>query len=49
MIERNALFTRGCRNHIHPPKIGASTILKIQADVRVKAEEDVFNPAGGVV
>ena len=49
VIERNGTFIRGNNRHIHPPKSGAATNLKIQATVHAKAQENIFHPAGALV
>ena len=49
VIQRNGEFRRGKNSHIHPPTVGATQALAVQAEVRQKATRDKFTSAGILV
>eukprot|EP00058_Branchiostoma_floridae_P024408 XP_002609898.1 hypothetical protein BRAFLDRAFT_125987 [Branchiostoma floridae] len=49
VVERTGVFRRGDNFHNHPPVVNCLTNVKIQAEVRAKAVEDVFKSAYTIV
>ena len=49
VIERDGTFTRENNNHIHEPVLNAATNIQMQATVRKKAKENIFQSAAVIV
>ncbi|KAI8508520.1 hypothetical protein Bbelb_136190 [Branchiostoma belcheri] len=49
VVERAGVYRRGDNRHNHPAVVNTETNLKIQAEVRAKAKDDVFKSAHAIV
>ncbi|KAI8491424.1 hypothetical protein Bbelb_310570 [Branchiostoma belcheri] len=49
VVERAGIYRRGDNRHNHPAVVNTETNLKIQAEVRAKAKDDVFKSAHAIV
>ena len=49
VIERDGTFTRGNNNHIHERVVNAATNIQMQAVVRKKAKENIFQSVAAIM
>lgn len=49
VVERDSVYKRGNNRHYHPAVINAATNLRVQAEVRERAVENLYKSAGAIV